>query len=110
MRSSLTGSGSGSVVNILTENQIPIFSDGYHPSGNQNSISMFLLANSIPLAKSACKAPAQVSDHLFQAASSDPPALADRRGTRLVGQNKEGCACPQHSAILNVFWVIKDRN
>jgi hypothetical protein len=38
--------------------------------GNQNSISMFLLANSIPLAKSACKAPAKVSDHLFQATSS----------------------------------------
>ena len=55
MRSSLTGSRSGSVVNILTENQIPIFSDGNHASGNQNSISMFLLANSIPLAKSACK-------------------------------------------------------
>ena len=70
MCSSHTGSCSGSVVNILTENQIPIFSDGYHASGNQNSISMFLLANSIPLAKSACKAPAQVSDHLFQAASS----------------------------------------
>ena len=70
MRSSLTRSRSGSVVSILTENQIPIFNDGYHASGNQNAISMFLLANSIPLAKSACKVPAQVSDHLFQVASS----------------------------------------
>ena len=30
MRSSLTGSCSCSVVNILTENQIPICSEGYH--------------------------------------------------------------------------------
>ena len=30
MLSSLTGSRSGSVANILTENQIPICSEGYH--------------------------------------------------------------------------------
>jgi len=70
MPSSLTGPRSGSVANILTENQIPYEAKDVKRDETGISIVIVLLVNSIPLATSACKAPAQVSVHLCPVASS----------------------------------------
>ena len=53
------------------------------PAGQQHTPRYFCLQGSSP----GFSPP--VSSGLF-----DDPTLADRRGTRMVGQNKDGCACP----------------
>jgi hypothetical protein len=53
------------------------------PAGQQHTPGYFFLQGSSP----GFRPP--VSSGLF-----DDPALADRRGTRMVGQNKASCGCP----------------
>ena len=58
------------------------------PAGQQHTLRYFRLQGSSP----GFNPP--VSSGLF-----DDPALADRRGTRTVGQNKASCRCPHRSAM-----------
>ena len=58
------------------------------PAGQQHTLRYFRLQGSSP----GFNPP--VSSGLF-----DDPELADRRGTRTVGQNKASCRCPHRSAM-----------
>jgi hypothetical protein len=107
MCSSLTGSRFGSVVNFLTENQIPIYSA---TDITRQETRIQFRCSCWPIAYLSLSLPARLQPRFQTICFKWPLRSSSTRrskGTRLVGQNKEGCACPQHTQSSMFSGLIK---